>query len=238
MVLSHKIKLLGLVAIITMATNCSNEVMEETPQDGIIRLSLNSEPAILVDVDTRATQTADPKDYTITLSGETDPLDFSQPIIRPAGEYTITATSITDANSAPYYEGSTTFTLNAGEEEDVNIDLGAPKNAQINVSFDPSFTQLYENYNVTFSDGTHTTSPLTTGIAYFMPGTIQYTIKGTAIAGSHVQEIPSNGTTGNLTLEAGKAYPLTIKANPINGITIPLGKNEWNGEFNAKHVRF
>lgn len=239
MVLNHKIKtLLGLVAIITMATNCSNEVMEGTPKDGIIRLSLTSEPAIMVDVETRATQTADPKDYTIKLSRETDPLDISRPIIRPAGEYTITATSKTGVNNAPYYEGSTTFTLNAGEEKEVNIDLGAPKNAQINVSFDPSFTQLYENYNVTFSDGTHTTSPLTTGIAYFMPGTIQYTIKGTAIAGSYVQEIPTNGITGNLTIEAGKAYPLTIKVSPINGIIIPLGENEWNGEFNAKQVGF
>ena len=233
MVLNHKIKtLLGLVAIIAMATNCSNEVMEETPKDGIIRLSLNSEPAILVDVETRATQTADPKDYTITISGETNPLDISQPIIRPAGEYTITATSKTDANNAPYYEGSTTFTLNAGKIQDVIIDLGAPKNAQINVSFDNSFTQLYENYNVTLSDGTHTTSPLTTGTAYFMPGTITYTIKGTARAGSHVQEIPSSGTTGTLTIEAGKAYPLTIKANPISGyVRIDFGTEDHSGSF-------
>ena len=233
MVLNHKIKtLLGLVAIITMATNCSNEVMEETPQDGIIRLFLNSEPAIMVDVETRATQTADPKDYTIKLSGETDPLDISQPIIRSAGEYTITATSKTDANNAPYYEGSKTFTLSVGEVEEVNIDLGAPKNAQINVSFDDSFTQLYENYNVTLSDGTHTTSPLTTGIAYFMPSTIQYTIKGTAIVGSHVQEIPTNGITGNLTIEAGKAYPLTIKANPISGyVRIDFGTKDHSDLF-------
>ena len=234
MVLNHKIKtLLGLVAIITMATNCSNEVMEETPKDGIIRLSLTSEPAIMVDVETRATQTADPKDYTIKLSRETDPLDISRPIIRPAGEYTITATSKTGVNNAPYYEGSTTFTLNAGEEKDVNIDLGAPKNAQINVSFDDSFTQLYENYNVTFSDGTHTTSPLITdGTAYFMPSTISYTIQGTAKKNSHVQEIPTNGITGNLTLEAGKVYPLTIKANPISGyVRIDFGTEDHFDSF-------
>lgn len=232
MVMNHKIKtLLGLVAIIAMATNCSNEVMEETPQDGIVRLSLNSEPAVLVDVETRAI-TADPKDYTITLSGETNPLDISQTIIRPAGEYTITATSKTNAYNAPYYEGSTSFTLSAGEVEEVSIDLGAPKNAQINVSFDDSFTQLYENYNVTLSDGTHTTSPLTTGTAYFMPGTITYTIKGTARAGSHVQEIPSSGTTGTLTIEVGKAYPLTIKANPISGyVRIDFGTEDHSGSF-------
>ena len=112
MVLNHKIRtLLGLVAIISMATSCSSEDIEVKPNNGIIRLSLTSEPAVLVDVETRATQTANPKDYTITLSGETTPLDITQPIIRPAGEYTITAKSKTGANTAPYYEGSTTFTL-------------------------------------------------------------------------------------------------------------------------------
>ena len=231
MVLNHKIKtLLGLVAIISMATNCSNEVMEETPQDGIIRLSLNSEPAVLVDVETRAT--ANPSDYIITLGGETNPLNITQPIIRPAGDYTVTAKSTTDVNNAPYYEGSTTFTLNAGKIQEVIIDLGAPKNAQINVSFDNSFTQFYENYNVTLSDGTHTTSPLTTGIAYFMPGTITYTIHGTAKKNSHVQEIPTNGITGNLTIEASKAYPLTIKANPISGyVRIDFGTEDHSGSF-------
>lgn len=232
MVLNHKIKtLLGLVAIISMATNCSNEVMEESPKDGIIRLSLNSEPAVLVDVETRAT--ANPSDYIITLGGETNPLNITQPIIRPAGDYTVTAKSTTDAYSAPYYEGSTTFTLNAAEVKDVTIDLGAPQNAQINVSFEDSFTQLYENYNVTLSDGTHTTSPLTTGgIAYFMPGTITYTIHGTAKKNSHVQEIPSSGTTGILTIEAGKAYPLTIKANPISGyVRIDFGTEDYSGSF-------
>ena len=233
MVLNHKIKtLLGLVAIISMATSCSSEDIEVKPNNGIIRLSLTSEPAVLVDVETRATQTADPAYYTITLNGETTPLDITQPIIRPAGEYTITAKSKTDAYTAPYYEGSTTFTLEEAEVEDVTIALGAPKNAQINVTFDDSFTQFYENYNVTLSDGTHTTSSLTTGSAYFMPGTITYTIHGTAKSGSHVQEIPSDGTTGTLTIEAGKAYPLTIKANPIDGyVRIDIGTEDHTGSF-------
>ena len=233
MVLNHKIKtLLGLVAIISMATSCSSEDIEVKPNNGIIRLSLTSEPAVLVDVETRAIQTADPENYTITLSGETTPLDITQPIIRPAGEYTITAKSKTDAYTAPYYEGSTTFTLKEAEIEDVTIDLGAPKNAQINVTFDDSFTQFYENYNVTLSDGTHTTSRLTMGSAYFKPGTITYTIHGTAKSGSHVQEIPSDGTTGTLTIEAGKAYPLTIKANPISGyVRIDFGTEDYSGSF-------
>ena len=70
------------------------------------------------------------------------------------------------------------------------------------------------------------------GSAYFKPGTITYTILGTAKSGSHVQEIPSDGTTGTLAIEAGKAYPLTIKANPIDGyVRIDIGTEDHTGSF-------
>ena len=71
-----------------------------------------------------------------------------------------------------------------------------------------------------------------------MPGAkISYTIKGSAKAGSHVTDIPAEGITGTITVEAGNSYPLNITASSISDILINIGEGEHNGEFDTREFR-
>lgn len=156
--------------------------------------------------------------------------------IIPAGTYTLTATSKSAPDAAPWYQGtSDVFLIGIGGTQEVSINLGKPKNVEIAVTFDKSFTDLYENYSVTI--GNHTLQA--NGRLYAMPGaTVSYTIKGSAKAGSHVSDIPASGITGTINnAEAGTSYPLNITASSISDLLIQIGEGTHNGEFDTKEYR-
>ncbi len=156
--------------------------------------------------------------------------------IIPAGIYTLTATSKNAQDAGPWYQGtSSSFSLLLGGTQEVSINLGKPKNVEIAVTFDKSFTDLYENYSVTI--GNHTLQA--NGRLYAMPGaTVSYTIKGSAKAGSHVSDIPASGITGTINnAEAGTSYPLNITASSISDLLIQIGEGTHNGEFDTKEYR-
>lgn len=149
--------------------------------------------------------------------------------IIPAGTYTLTATSNTAQDAGPWYQGtSSSFSLLLGGTQEVSINLGKPKNVEVAVTFDESFTNLYENYSVTIGGK----SVSANGNLYAIPGTITYTVKGSAKAGSHVSDIPASGITGTINnAEAGTSYPLNITANPVSGDIITIAGGEHNNEF-------
>lgn len=233
----HTILLALLMAAVTL-TACQNDLVpyptEETTTGRIV-LNLSD---VEVFVETRAT--GDVADYTYTLSGTdtegqpvTDtPITFTDgSAIIPAGTYTLTATSKTTKDAAPWYQGtSEKFTLSVGGTTPVTINLGSPQNAKVSVTFTDSFKQLYENYSVTI--GNHSTT--TDGNLYAAPGPITYTIQGSAKAGSHVSDIPEAGITGTLTTEPGKSYPLTISATTISDLMIDIGEGTHSGAFDVK----
>lgn len=225
---------------------CQNENIsdiDDNAKTGRIVLSLQ-DVEVFTEVTTRAEQTGDVNDYTYTLNGTaTDgttvtnqSVTFTEgSAIIPAGTYTLTATSKTAQDAAPWYQGtSASFELGIGGTQDVTINLGAPKNAAIAVTFDASFTNLYQNYTVTIGEH-YVPNASASGITtlYTIPGEITYTIKGSAKQDSHVTDIPEAGITGTLTVAAGTSYPLNITAQTITDQMIGIGDGEHNGAFDS-----
>ena len=148
--------------------------------------------------------------------------------IVPAGNYTLTATSKTAQDAGPWYQGtSDAFPVGIGGTKSVEINLDKPRNVEVAVTFDKSFTDLYENYSVTIGGK----SVSADGPLYAMPGNITYTVKGSAKAGSHVSDIPASGITGTISAVAGTSYPLNITVNPVSGVNITIAGSPHTGEF-------
>ena len=233
------LKVLLLLSTVMLAA-CQTDDLPPIPQQaqtGRIVLSLSE-----VQLYTEGTTRADGNiaDYTYTLTNtetsksSTITFDNGSAIV-PAGSYTLTATSNTEQDAAPWYQGtSAAFTIGIGEATSVSINLGKPKNVEIVVTFGGSFTNLYENYSVTIGEK----SVSANGNLYAMPGNIGYTVKGSAKAGSHVSDIPASGITGTINnAEAGTSYPVNITANTITDLLIGFGDGPHNGEFDTKEYR-
>ena len=239
---THSLKFLLLMATVFFSA-CQVEDLppiKESAKMGRIVLSVPE-----VQLYTEGTTRADGNiaDYTYTLNSaegsvhvvSDSTITFTDgSAIIPAGTYTLTATSKSAQDAGPWYQGtSSSFSLLLGGTQEVSIELGRPKNVEIAVSFASSFTTLYENYSVTIGGK----SVSTNGNFYAMPGTITYTVKGSAKAGSHVSDIPAEGITGTINVEASKSYPLNITANTISDLLINIGEGEHNGEFDTKEYR-
>lgn len=234
-----------LLLIASTLVACQNESISDIDNNAKTgRIVLNLQDVeVFTEVTTRAEDNV--ADYTYTLNGTaiegttvTDQtVTFTEgSAIIPAGTYTLTATSKTEPDAAPWYQGtSEPFTLGVGGTESVSIDLGKPKNAAITVSFDASFTNLYENYSVTIGQHSVSNASATSSTTlYTMPGKISYTIKGFAKQNSHVSDIPEAGITGSLTVAAGTSYPLNITAQSISDLLIGFGEGTHTGPFDAK----
>lgn len=244
---TYSIKVLLLLTTILLAA-CDVEefpLMEERAQTGRIVLSV---PEIQLYTEGGTRGEADNVvngnigDYTYILKDKDGTpiqevtFDNNGAAIIPAGKYKITATSNSAQDEAPWYQGtSSTFELTVGGIAEVKIDLGKPKNVEIVVTFDDTFTGLYEDYSVTIGGKSLTAN----GRLYAMPDELgKYTIKGSAKAGSHVSDIPASGRTGTINnAEAGTSYPLNITANTITDLLIGFGEGTHTGEFDTKEYR-
>lgn len=241
-----RLKVLLLLSTVLL-TACQTDDLPPIPkqaQTGRIVLSL-SEVQLYTEGSTRADGNI--ADYTYTLNSaegsvhvvSDSTITFTDgSAIIPAGTYTLTATSKSAQDAGPWYQGtSSSFSLLLGGTQEVSINLGKPKNVEIVVSFDESFTNLYENYSVTIG----TKSLTANGRLYAMPdelGKVTYTIKGSANAGSYVSDIPASGITGTINnAEAGTSYPLNITASSISDLLILIGEGTHNGEFDTKEYR-
>lgn len=227
-----------------MLTACQTDDLPSIPQQaqtGRIVLSL-PEVQLYTEGSTRADGNI--ADYTYTLNSaegsvhvvSDSTITFTDgSAIIPAGTYTLTATSKSAQDAGPWYQGtSSSFSLLLGGTQTVEIELGKPKNVEVVVTFDESFTNLYENYSVTIGEK----SVSANGNLYAMPGTITYTVKGSAKAGSHVSDIPASGIAGTINnAVAGTSYPLNITASSISELLIQIGGGTHNGEFDTKEYR-
>ena len=223
----HILLILAWLAIGQLCTGCSAEdIAGEAPSEmGVLCLQMSSDEDF-VKVETRAVQTlTDWSGYTFKLNDE--PISFTDgKAIIPAGTYTLSATNagaVDGGYTGALYEGSTEFTLNAGEHKTIELDLGKPQNAKITLILTANFKAAYENVglkkensDIQLSEGEH----------FFPKG--EYTITANAKSGSGVQEFINNST---ITLEAGTHTTLTLDVNPIDGyITIKSGE-DWGKEF-------
>ena len=245
---THSLKFLLLMATVFFSA-CQVEDLppiKESAKMGRIVLSV-PEVQLYTDGNTRTTSTANIADYTYKLNSvegsvhvvSDSTIIFSDGVaIIPAGTYTLTATSKTAQDAAPWYQGtSSSFSLLLGDTQTVEIELGKPKNVEIAITFAESFTNLYENYSVTIG----TKSLTANGRLYAMPdelGKVTYTIKGSAKQGSHISDIPTEGITGTISVAAGNSYPLNITASTITDLLIEFGEGTHNGEFDTRECRF
>ena len=180
--------------------------------------------------------------YTLTLNGTTTDgetvtsqsitLDANNTAKLKAGTYTLTASNQTAATTGagcPWHEGtSAQFTIAAGGNTAVTLDLGKPKNAELKIVLSEVFSANYETLHLTFTDGNRVLSVTTASTLYLMPGSIPYTLTADARKDTHIQDA---SLTGNLTLTAGTTQTLTLSVQPITGlIRIDTGK-EYDGEF-------
>ncbi len=235
----HTLLILAWLAIGQLCTGCSAEdIAGEAPSEmGVLCLQMSSSEDF-VQVETREVQTLtdDFTGYTFKLSDE--PISFTDgEATIPAGTYTLSATNASTVNggySGPLYEGATEFTLNAGEQKDVALNLGSPKNAKVTIELSKEFNVngLYTFVNLTLTDGTrsNTITP-TEQVAYFPATntTLGYTLVANANKNSHVQDI--TGATGTVTIAPGTHTTLTLNVNPITCyIKIETG-GEHNGVF-------
>lgn len=242
---TYSIKVLLLLTTVMLAA-CDVEefpLMEERAQTGRIVLSA-PEIQLYTEGGTRGegenVVNGNIGDYTYILKDKDGTpiqevtFDNNGAAIIPAGTYTLTATSSTAQDEVPWYqETSGVFTLTVGGTTEVTINLGKPKNVKIAVTFDDTFTALYTSYSVTIGSK----SVYANGNLYAMPGEITYTIKGTARQGSHVTDIPAEGTPpGTISVVAGTSYSLNITAKAIEDLRIDFG-GEHTGEFDTKEFR-
>lgn len=235
-----RLNVLLLLSTVMLAA-CQTDDLPPIPQQaqtGRIVLSL-SEVQLYTESSTRADGNIADYIYTLTntATSEASTITFTDgSAIVPAGTYTLTATSNTAQDAAPWYQGTSgSFSLLPGGTQEVSINLGKPKNVEIAVTFDKSFTDLYENYSVTIGGK----SVSANGNLYAMPGaTVSYTIKGSAKAGSHVSDIPASGITGTINNAiAGTSYPVNITASSISDLLIQIGEDTHTGEFDTKEYR-
>ena len=181
-------------------------------------------------------------DYTLTLNGTTTDgeavtsqsitLDDNNTAKLKAGTYTLTAsnqTAATKGAGCPWHEGtSAQFTIAAGGNTAVTLDLGKPKNAELKIVLAEAFTNLYKTLNLTFTDGNRVLSVTTASTLYLMPGSIPYTLTADAKQGTYIQDA---SLTGNLTLTAGTTQTLTLSIQPITGLIMIETGDTHDGEF-------
>ena len=236
----HTLLVLAWLAAGWLCAGCSAEDIQAEAPDamGVLCLRMSSDEAY-AKVETRAAQPLDDwTGFTFKLNGNSITFTDDGLAIIPAGTYTLSATnSDSDAVGGGYtgalYEGSTDFTLNAGEQKEVTLSLGAPKNAKVTVALDETFTSLYTFSSLALNDGTETKTLTSTIQAVFFPATdnttLYYTLVANAKQGSHVQDITA--ATGTVTIATGKHTNSTLSVNPITGyITIESGE-PYTGEF-------
>ena len=223
-----------------MAVACTSSITDGVmpSEEGTLRLLVQAEDSYL-NIETRESQ---PLTYTLTLNGTTTEgetvtsqsitLDANNTAKLKAGTYTLTASNQTAATrgaGCPWHEGtSAQFTIAAGGNTAVTLDLGKPKNAELKIVLSKDFSNNYGSLNLTFTDGNRVLSVTADSTLYLMPGSIPYTLTADARQGTHIQDA---SLTGNLTLTAGTTQTLTLSVQPITGlIRIDTG-NEYGGEF-------
>lgn len=229
-----------------MAVACTSSITDGVmpSQEGTLRLLVQAEDSYL-NIETREAQHIERTSltgYTLTLNGTTTEgetvtsqsitLDANNTAKLKAGTYTLTASNQTEATTdagCPWHEGtSAQFTIAAGGNTAVTLDLGKPKNAELKIVLSKDFSANYGSLNLTFTDGKRVLSVTADSTLYLMPGSIPYSLIADAKQGTYIQDA---SLTGNLTLTAGTTQTLTLSVQPITGlIRIDTGK-EYDGEF-------
>lgn len=244
--MTYKSILITLLAVLAFSS-CQQEAtdnQEATTGKGRVALSLSAEDAICV-----SSRSSNPSieelTFTIKASGAESgtPITFTQladeyVAYLEAGTYTLTAASTSEGANQGLgdicYEGtSSEFTIQPGETTNISLTL-TPANAKISIVIDNSSLQSFYGTSTTVSITAPRNITISNNSDVYVPaGTVTYSVIATAL--------PQCGATsvnkqGSITVEAGKAYTLTITATPGGTIIFETtattqDTDVWDGEF-------
>lgn len=228
----------GLALSLLAVTGCRQEDIRpqaESGDMGRIVLSL-SNAEVFLDIETRTENTLENfvgYAFTLVREGEETSIVFDEDgaYILEAGTYSLKVDnweSSKQGTIAPYYCGtSESFEVKAGETTAVEINLGKPRNAQVTVMLDSSFTDKYTIE--TFSLGGREVKEQSLYFAVPEEGKLSYTLSAKAVEGTNITDITS--AEGTIEIAGGCRTTLTLKADSVTGKLIAIMDGGYDGEF-------
>lgn len=231
----------GLALSLLAVTGCRQEDIRpqaESGDMGRIVLSL-SNAEVFLDIETRAENALENfvgYAFTLVREGEETSIVFDKDgaYILEAGTYSLKVDnweSSKQGTIAPYYCGtSESFEVKAGETTTVEINLGKPRNAQVTVMLDPSFTDKYtiETFSL---GGREVKEHISESLYFAVPeeGKLSYTLSAKAVKGTNITDITS--AEGTVEIAGGCCTTLTFKADSVTGKLIAIMDGGYDGEF-------
>lgn len=206
-----------------MLLSCSKDSIWNAQEQG--QLSVNVEQGASIFVETKAAST-DNFNLKIVKNGGKVEYDgkvsaFTSPMTLPTGTYTVSAENIT-AEEALAGRGKQRLadtkenvTVSANQTNTITLNC-VMVNSQVSFAFDETFKSAFDMANTQITESStrgivwSKDATLESEIAYFEPGTLNYTIT-TKRAGE------DKTYTGTIALQAKTWHKLTVKASVENG---------------------
>ena len=206
-----------------MLLSCSKDSIWNAQEQG--QLSVNVEQGASIFVETKAAST-DNFNLKIVKNGGKVEYDgkvsaFTSPMTLPTGTYTVSAENIT-AEEALAGRGKQRLadtkenvTVSANQTNTITLNC-VMVNSQVSFAFDETFKSAFEMANTQITESStrgivwSKNATLESEIAYFEPGTLNYTIT-TKRAGE------DKTYTGQVEMAAKTWHKLTVKASVVNG---------------------
>lgn len=206
-----------------MLLSCSKDSIWNTQEQG--QLSVNVEQGASIFVETKAAST-DNFNLKIVKNGGKVEYDgkvsaFTSPMTLPTGTYTVSAENIT-AEEALAGRGKQRLadtkenvTVSANQTNTITLNC-VMVNSQVSFAFDETFKSAFDMANTQITESStrgivwSKDATLDSEIAYFQPGTLNYTIT-TKRAGE------DKTYTGQVEMAAKTWHKLTVKASVVNG---------------------
>lgn len=208
-----------------MLLSCSKDSIWNAQEQG--QLSVTVEQGASIFVETKAANTGDFNLKIVKNGGEDvrydDKVSEFTTMTLPTGTYTVSAENMTAAEALEANEGRgaqrladtlKNVTVSANQTTDITLECEMV-NSKVSFAFDETFTSAFEIENTQITESSRgiewsKNATLNTEIAFFNPGTLNYTIT-TKRAGAN------KTYTGQVEMAAKTWHKLTVKANVENG---------------------
>ena len=207
-----------------MLLSCSKDSIWNAQEQG--QLSVNVEQGASIFVETKAEVSTGDFNLKIVKNGGDVKYNgkvsaFTSPMTLPTGTYTVSAENIT-AEEALAGRGAqrladTQENVTVSANNITNITLNCVMvNSQVSFAFDDTFKSAFDMANTQITESStrgivwSNDATLNTEIAYFEPGTLNYTI-------TTKRDGADKTYTGTITLQAKTWHKLTVKASVENG---------------------
>lgn len=206
-----------------MLLSCSKDSIWNAQEQG--QLSVNVEQGASVFVETKAAVNTGDFNLKIFKNGGKVEYNgkvsaFTSPMTLPTGTYTVSAENITEAEALTdrgaqrLADTQENVTVNANKTTNITLNC-VMVNSKVSFAFDETFKSAFEMENTQITESSRSivwskNATLESEIAYFEPGTLNYTIT-TKRAGE------DKTYTGQVEMAAKTWHKLTVKANVENG---------------------